>query len=53
MEELTLFGLPDYLLVQQLAAVLPENLNDPGPVVEIMPGMLRIEESRFRFLIAH
>ncbi len=48
---MALFGLPDHLLVEQLAASVPEEPDDPSPMVEVMPESLRIEELQFLFFI--
>jgi hypothetical protein len=50
-ETLALFGLPDHLLVQQLAAAVPEEPDDPVPMVEVLPEPFRIEELQFLFFI--
>ncbi len=35
--QLALLGLPDHLLVQQLATALPEELDDPRSLLEVVP----------------
>jgi hypothetical protein len=53
MDEPALLGLPDRLLVEELAAALAQPLDDPGPVVEVVPEPPRVEEVHLLLVIAH
>src|SRR5829696_492206 len=53
MDEPALFGFPDRLLVEELAAALAQPFDDPGAVVEVVPEPLRVEEVHLLLVIAH
>ena len=50
-EGLTVLGLPEHFLVQELAAALSKQLDDSFPVVEIAPEPLCVEELQLLFFV--
>ena len=50
-EEFPLLGLPDHLLVQQLTAARPQQLDHAGPMFEVVPEPLGVEQLQFVFLV--
>ena len=51
-EQLALLGLPDHLLVQQLAAARPQQLDYARTMSEVVPEPLGVEQFQFLFLVA-
>ena len=51
-EQFAPLGLPDHLLVQQLAAARPQQFDDAGPMIEVVPEPLGVEQLQLCFLVA-
>ena len=52
MDELALLGPPDHFLVEQCAAAFAQRLDDPSPLVEIVPERPRVDELHLLFAVA-
>ena len=51
-EQLSPLGLPDHLLVEQLAATGPQQLDDARAVLEVVPEPLGVEQLQLVLLVA-